>query len=211
MNSKKITYKMLNSTDKEKISRRAFFAQSVGYTAGLALLVSPCVLTEVLAAKGDKSKEEVFKELDALVDEYLPRFGTCSQTSFYALNEVFELDAERFVKSLASMPGIAQRGETCGAVSGSLLAIAMVYEGEIFDDGRKGLSREPSHKFCTKFEEKYGSTRCRDVIESVTGKKYNLTKPEDYRLLAEEGAYEYCPRVIKDAVHFAAELILEKA
>ena len=211
MNSIESACKILNGTCKKKISRRAFFAQSVGYTAGLRLLASPGLLTDVLAAKGDKSKEELFTELNALVDEYLPRFGTCSQTSFYALNRVFELDAEAFVKSLASMPGIAERGETCGAVIGSLLGIAMAYEEEIFDDERKGLSREPSHKFCAKFEEKYGSTRCRDVIESVTGKKYNLTKPEDYTLLAEEGAYERCPSVVKDAVHFAAELILEKA
>jgi len=174
------------------------------------LIAFPGITPDLLASKGDKSKEEILKELDELVDKYLPRFETCSQTSFYALNKVFELNAEEFVKSLASMPGIALRGETCGAVSGSLLAIALAYEKEIFDDERKRLSREPSLKFCSKFEEKYGSTRCRDVIESVTGKKYNLTKPEDYRLLGEEGVYKHCPGIIKSALHVAAELILEK-
>lgn len=201
----------INTTEEKRISRRTFLTQSVGYTAGLTLLTCPQMLTEVLAAKGEKSKEEILKELDELADKYLPIFGTCSQTSFYALNVVFDLKAEAFVKSLASMPGIAQRGETCGAVSGCLLGIAMVYEEDGVHVEKRGQSGEPSQKFCSMFEEKYGSTRCRDVISSATGKKYNLTKPEDYIPLAAEGAYEQCPRVIKDALHYAAEVILEKA
>ncbi|MHA1360763.1 MAG: hypothetical protein ACTSRC_21790, partial [Candidatus Helarchaeota archaeon] len=112
MNSNESAYKFFNSTDQKKINRRTFFTQSAGYTAGLTLLAFPGIITEVLAAKGYKSKEEIFKELDELVDKYFPRFGTCSQTSFYALNKVFELNAEEFVKSLVSMPGIALRGET---------------------------------------------------------------------------------------------------
>ncbi len=210
MNSNECGCKFFNSIVLKKIKRRTFLTKSVGYTAGLTLLPFPAIITKVWTAKGNKSKEEIFKELDELVDKYFPRFGTCSQTSFYALNEVFELKAEEFVKSLVSMPGIALRGETCGAVSGSLLAIALVYEEDIFDDERKRLSREPSFKFCSKFEDKYGTTRCRDVIESVTGKKYNVTKPEDYELLGEEGVYKHCPRIIKDALHFVAEIILEE-
>ena len=211
MNKEDKTCKNLNSIDKKRINRRTFLTQSVGCTACLTLLACPGILTEVMAAKGEKSKEEILKELDELVDKYFPIYGTCSQTSFSALNKVFDLKAEAFVKSLASMPGIAQRGETCGAVSGCLLGIAMFYEEDNPAPERRGLSSEPSQKFCTKFEEKYGSTRCRDVISTATGKKYNLTKAEDYIPLAAEGAYEQCPRVVKDAVHFAAEVILEKA
>ena len=109
------------------------------------------------------------------------------------------------------MPGIALRGETCGAVSGSLLGIALVYEDDnIYDKEKHGLSLEPSFSFCSKFESEFGSTRCRDVIEHVSGKKYNVAKPEDYELLGKEGVYIHCPAVIKKAVHIAAEIILEK-
>ena len=87
----------------------------------------------------------------------------------------------------------------------------MVYEEDNPVPERRGLSREPSQKFCSQFEKRYGSTRCRDVISRATGKTYNLTKPEDYIPLAESGAYEQCPKVIKDALHIAAEVILEKS
>jgi len=49
------------------------------------------------------------------------------------------------------------------------------------------------------------------VIEHVTGKEYNITKPEDYQLLGQEGVYNHCPAIIKKAVHLAAQIILEKS
>jgi C_GCAxxG_C_C family probable redox protein len=159
-----------------------------------------------------KSKEEIFKQLDELVDKYLPIFGACSQTSFYALNETFNLRADKIVKALASFPGIAFRGETCGAVSGCLLGIALVYEED--NPGKKAnqrLSRKPSINFCSKFESEFGTTRCRDVIRHKTGKEYSISKPEDYELLSRDGVYKHCPGVIKKALHDAAEIILEKS
>jgi len=193
-----------------KCTRRSFITKSIFTSIGVAFSSNLLLAESSRSIYGEKQENELFKELDELIDKYFPIFGTCSQTSFYVLNKVFNLDADEFVKSLASMPGIALRGETCGAVTGSLLAIAMVYEEDIFDDARKRLSREPSYKFCTQFEKKYSSTRCRDVIEQVTGKKYPVNKPEDYSLLGPEGVYNHCPAVIKEAVHIAAELILNK-
>jgi C_GCAxxG_C_C family probable redox protein len=155
-----------------------------------------------------KSKEEIHKQLDELVDKYADIFGTCSQTSFYALNETFNLKADKIVKALASFPGIALRGETCGAVSGCLCGIALIFEGD--KPGNK-LSRKPSYEFCSKFESEFNTTRCRDVIEHMTKKKYPISKPEDYTLISKEGAFKNCRIVIKKALDIAAEIILEKS
>jgi hypothetical protein len=38
-----------------------------------------------------------------------------------------------------------------------------------------------------------------------------LSKPEDYAKLREEGVFAYCPGMVKQAVHFAAGIILEKS
>ena len=196
----------------DKCNRRSFINKSVCSSLGITLYTSLFISTLTSCSSSKKSKEEIYKQLNELVDKYLPVFGTCSETSFYALNETFNLKADKFVKALASFPGIAGRGETCGAVSGSLLAIALVYEEDnIKDKEKQRLSREPSFTFCSKFENEYGSTRCRDVIESVTGKKYNVTKPEDYKILRQDGALDNCDKVIKKALHIAAEIILEKS
>jgi C_GCAxxG_C_C family probable redox protein len=159
-----------------------------------------------------KSKEEVYKQLDELVDKYLPVFGTCSQTSFHALNEVFRLKADIIVRALASFPGVAFRGETCGAVSGSMMAIGLAFEAPKIDYKKNArLSTEPSGKFCLEFENIYGSTRCRDVLEHNTGKKYALTKLEDYEEVSKDGAYKHCSGVIKKTIHLAADIIMEKS
>lgn len=191
----------------QKTSRRKFIL-----SASAVVLGSAAFGFNIPAEAGKKkSKEEVYKQLDELVDKFLPVFGTCSQTSFYALNEVFRLKADIIVKALASFPGIAFRGETCGAVSGSLMAIAMVFEASKIDYKKNArFSTEPSGKFCQEFENIYGSTRCRDVLEHNTGKKYALTKLEDYEEVSKDGAYKHCSGVIKKAVHLAADLILEK-
>ena len=191
-----------------KTSRRKFILSASAVALGSAAFG----LNMSAETKKTKSKEEVYKQLDDLVDKYLPVFGTCSQTSFYALNEVFRLKADNIVRALASFPGIAFTGETCGAVSGSLMAIALVFEANKIDYKKYArFSTEPSGKFCQEFENIYGSTRCRDVIKHNTGKEYALTKLEDYEEVSKDGAYKHCSGVIKKAVHLAADLIMEKS
>ena len=191
-------------------NRRSFLMKSTCGSLGISLFSSSFISAFAATVNSGKSKEDIHKQLDELVDEYMPQLGACSKTSFYVLNKVFKLKAEKIVKGLASFPGIAMRGETCGAVSGSLLAIGLIYEENMIDNEKKRASRGPSLNFCSEFEKEFGSTRCRDIIEHVSGKKYNITKPEDYIQLGQDGVYSYCPGVVKKAVHIAADLILEK-
>ena len=174
------------------------------------LLIPGRVVSKSLFDTSPRDKEEIYKQLDELVDKYYTLYGTCSQSSFHALNEVFDLKAENIIRGLVSFPGIALRGETCGAVTGSLLAIGLVYEDDQIDEDRKRLSRAPSFKFCSEFESEYGTTRCRDVIEQVTGKKYTVKNHKDYESMYEEGVFSLCPVVIKKAVRIAADIILDK-
>lgn len=125
MSSNESAYKFINGKDLEKISRRTFFTKGIGCTAGLTLLAFPGIIAEALAAQEDKSKEETFKELEEKTAKFLPMYRSCSISSFCALDEVFKLNADNHTIR-ALMPftgGLALKGETCGAVSGSLLAI----------------------------------------------------------------------------------------
>jgi C_GCAxxG_C_C family probable redox protein len=194
----------------KKCNRRSFIVKSIYTSLGIGLNSSLLIAASHPCSSGKKQDEEIFKVLDELVDKSV--FGTCSQNSLYALNEAFNLKADKLLKALAPFPGIALRGETCGAVSGCLSAIALVYEDDdIYNKEKHGGSFKPSFTFCSKFEMEYGSTRCRDVIQKVTGKKYNIAKPDDYDVFIQEGASSHCRSVIKKAVHIAAEIILVKS
>ena len=215
MKSNESAYKFFNSSDQDKINRRTFFSQSVGYTAGLTLIAIPGILTEVLAAKGDKSKEEIFKELDEKVDKFMPMYRSCALASFAALNEQFNLKADPATLR-ALMPftgGIAGKGETCGAVSGAMLALGFFF-GPM---DQKGKAMFPPSwinggVFMDKFKKEYSSTRCWEVQKHLYGRYFDSSKPEDLKLFMEVSQKTpNCLDVTKKAVLIAAEIILENS
>jgi C_GCAxxG_C_C family probable redox protein len=156
-------------------------------------------------AKGDLNSE-----LEAKVSEYLPLCGNCAQTSFLALQEVFELEGGSILKALTPFPGIALRGETCGAVIGSMMALGLIYGRGKEDLGNWSSyirSLPSARKFCRSFEAEYGSTMCGDIVEKQFGRRFNLADPAESMEWIGEGAFEKCGAVITTAVGIAAEII----
>ena len=214
MNSNESAYKFFNSTDQKKINRRTFFTKSVGCTAGLTLLAFPGIITEVLAAKGDKSKEEILKELEAKVEKFMPMYRTCSQASFAALNEQFELKADQTIPALMLFAGgIAGKGETCGAVSGSLLAIGIYFESINQKEMEKaGSSVKYGGLFFDRFTKEFGSTRCKEVVKHQYGRYYDFCNPEEQKLFVEVSQKSgKCMEVVKKAVRIAGDIILQNS
>src|SRR3989339_1805983 len=82
----------------------------------------------------EASKEEVLKKISDDAHQILLRSGNCAQTSFLVLKEQFNLDDGMILKALTPFPGIALRGETCGAVVGSLMAIGLVFGRDDLED-----------------------------------------------------------------------------
>ena len=66
----------------------------------------------------ESSREAIMKELDRRLEEKIAVSNHCAQTSFAVLDELFQLGGGAAFKALTPFPGIALRGETCGAVIG---------------------------------------------------------------------------------------------
>jgi C_GCAxxG_C_C family probable redox protein len=153
-----------------------------------------------------QSIEDVSRELDKKVIIYLMQSGNCAQTTFLALQEQFDLEGGAILKALTPFPGIALRGETCGAVIASLLVIGLIFgrDRENLSDWQGYLnSLLPARKFCRRFERELGSTMCGDIIEVEFGKRFDLA---DRREAME---WMQCGVVIGKGVHIAAEIIME--
>lgn len=197
---------------KDQMNRRVFLRKSAGYTAGLSLLAFPGI-TKVLATKGDKSKKEILKELDEKVVTYMPKYRSCALASFAALNDQFNLKADPATLN-ALMPftgGISGKGETCGAVSGAILALGFFF-GPFDQKGKEKfppVSWKNGGIFMDKFKKEYSSTRCREVQIKLYGRYFDPTKPEDLKLSMEMSKKTpNCTDVAKKAVFIAAEIIL---
>jgi C_GCAxxG_C_C family probable redox protein len=154
----------------------------------------------------------VHKLLDQKVDQYMQRSHHCAQSSFLALKEQFGLQGEEIVKALTPMTGIAERGETCGAVSGPLMVFGLIYGRNQNQLNNWELYREsllPSGKFCSLFEEEYGSTMCHDIQNLKFGRCFHLTDPEELQEFQESEATKHCSSVVRKAVRIAADIILD--
>jgi C_GCAxxG_C_C family probable redox protein len=173
-------------------------------------------VSKVIYLKGEREvatqlSREVLDGLDEKVAKYLVISMNCAQTSFVTLQEQFELGDGGVLKALTPFPGIALRGETCGAVSGSLMALGLVFGREKLDD-QEGFfaSLPPAMRFCHRFEEEVSSTMCGAILESELGKRYNLADPAQLAEWQAAGGPDKCMAVVRKGVRIAAEIIQEK-
>jgi C_GCAxxG_C_C family probable redox protein len=159
-------------------------------------------------------RELLFQLLDQKVDQYMQLSHHCAQSSFMALKEQFRLESGEVVKALTPLAGIAERGETCGAVTGSLAAMGLIFgrgEQRLNDWDTYRSSLVPAGEFCDQFVEEFGSTMCHEIQKGEFGRCYHLTDPEELKEFQQADATSHCSKVVKKAVRIAAGIILEKA
>ncbi len=211
MNSFETNSQPFDSPGQKGTTRRAFIAKTAGCTAGFALMSFPGIISEVFAAKADKSRDEIVKEVQEKAEKYMQIYGACSQGSFCALNEQFDLKGDNIIPGLKLFAGgITGRGETCGAVTGSLLALGLSFGAK---DKKEYAMQSPSLKagseFFERFTAEFGSTRCSKVVEHQFGRPYDFQNPEDMKLFMEAAKTGKCNEVVKKAVSIAADIIME--
>jgi C_GCAxxG_C_C family probable redox protein len=159
----------------------------------------------------DMSQEDRLSALAQKARDTLAQSGNCAQTSFAVLQEEFDLDGGEILKALTPFPGIALRGETCGAVVGCLMALGLVFGRDKLDDWKGYISSlPPARRFCRRFEEEHGSTACASILEAKLGRRFNLAdRAESAEYLSARGA-QTCGEVVASAVQIAAKTIMQK-
>ncbi len=156
-------------------------------------------------------RDLVYDLLDQKVDHYMQISNNCAQSSFLALTEQFEIEGDQVLKALTPLPGIAERGETCGAVTGPLMVFGLIYgrgKNRLYDWNVYRDSLIPAGRFCELFEREFGSTLCRDIQKAKFGRSFQLTDPEDLREFQAADATSTCSSVVRKSVRMAAEIML---
>ncbi len=152
--------------------------------------------------------------LEQKVMENLANCGNCAQTTFLSLIDEFNLEEDGILKALTPFPGIALRGETCGAVTGSLMMIGLIFgrDREHLSDWQAYItSLSPARKFCHLFEAQAGGTTCSEIVKARFGRKFDLADPHDAIQWFDCGALEKCGDVITSSVCITAQIIKESA
>lgn len=157
------------------------------------------------------SKEDILNQLEQKAGDYEEMSGSCAQGTLLALQEQFQLGDASTLKAATVMPGIALRGETCGAVVAALMAIGLAFGRDKLDDW-DGYFRalRPARRFCRSFESEFGSLMCRDVHRPLLGRTFNLADPSEAEKFAKAGAAKKCRVPAGKAARIAGELIMER-
>ncbi len=158
-------------------------------------------------------KEHLMEALSAIAESNMRQCHHCAQASFLTLQEAFGFEGGSIVKALTPLPGIAERGETCGAVTGSLMALGLLFGRDRVDDWAGWRAcLIPAREFCARFVREEGSTQCGDLLVKHFGQRFDLGNPADLAKYqaARPGPTEVCGAVVSRAVCMAAEVIFEE-
>ena len=101
-------------------------------------------------------------------DEVIARFAAganCAQCTLAPWADGLGYDEEELMRMGAAFAGGMHRGETCGAVTGALMALGLAYG----DD--PAAVAEKTAQFQAAFTERFGSTICREILG------YDLSQP----------------------------------
>jgi C_GCAxxG_C_C family probable redox protein len=126
----------------------------------------------------------------------------CAQSVFVPFAKAYGLsegDASRIASSFGA--GMGRLQETCGAVTGGLMAIGLKYGFERTDDQKqKDIVLQRTKDFVAGFREEHGTLRCRDLIGC------DLNTDEGQRLHREQNQRE---TICVKCVMYAAALVEE--
>jgi C_GCAxxG_C_C family probable redox protein len=144
-------------------------------------------------------------------------YGGCGQCVLYSLIENgFDISKDVFRSASGLAAGVGRQGETCGAVTGAILAISAL-NGREFDRIAEAAQRNKTfnlcYRFIDRFKAEYGSIRCRDIQKKLYGKEYEMSKLEDFQAFLADGGHDPqgCPAVVGNAAKWAAEVLEEDA
>lgn len=139
----------------------------------------------------------------------------CTRSVLAALIEHLHLSSAEGAKevikaSTALAGGVCRMGETCGALTGGIMAIGLVVGSEKLEefDAYK-CAMELSYKLYNRFMKKYGATRCYEIQEKVLGKSYDFKDEKEGAAWYQDGGLYECPMVCATAARLAAEVILD--
>ncbi len=119
---------------------------------------------------------------------------------------------EVFKAGSALAAGVAKRGETCGALTGAIMAIGTLVGRERLEDKEQlQFSMEVADRVYVLFREKVGHTLCSEIHKIRYGRTFRLYIPEESEAFHHMGGHSRtgCPEVCGIAARIAGEVILD--
>jgi len=139
-----------------------------------------------------------------LAEKYFREGYNCPQTMLLAFQDKLTLPIDELLKlSSAFGGGMSRMREDCGAVTGAMMVIGLLYGFNEPEAKRKAELYEMGQEFMRTFEEKEGALLCRDLLglkELHSSFTPTPRTPDFYEVRP-------CLRLLRDAAEILSELI----
>ncbi len=128
----------------------------------------------------------------------------CAQSTFLPFTRDYNIDENHALKLATGFgAGMVYRGETCGAVTGAMMAIGLKYGRSIASDEQ---SREKTYQlinaFYDEFKKQNGSIICKELLG------IDISTQEGKMKAGKEGLFQnLCPMLVKSAVEITENLL----
>lgn len=129
----------------------------------------------------------------------------CSQSVLASFADECGITEEQAIKLGSCFGSGIRKGEVCGAVTGALMVLGLLYgQNKAGDAEGRQRSNEVNDLMMNRFKEKCGSYNCNDLlgcdVRTMEGVQYCL----DNKLFT-----EFCPKMVSAAVEVVEEIIEE--
>lgn len=135
--------------------------------------------------------------------DYFSQKLHCSQAVLAAFADDCGISEEQALKLGSCFGSGMRKGEVCGAVTGALMVLGLLYGQKKPEDlaGRQS-SNEVNDLMMDRFKEKCGSYLCNDLLGCDISTKEGVQFCMDNKLFT-----EFCPKMVAAAVEVVEEII----
>jgi len=129
---------------------------------------------------------------------------SCSQSVFGAFADPADMSRETALRVAAGFGGgLARTGETCGAITGAVMALGLRHCGVPAEDPlAKQHAYPPVQEFLARFKARHGSIVCRELLGC------DLGTPEGLQSAREQDLFKSrCPAFVKTAAEILEDLL----
>jgi C_GCAxxG_C_C family probable redox protein len=128
----------------------------------------------------------------------------CSQAVLASFSGDMGMDEKTAIKIASAFGGgIARNGETCGAVTGALMAIGLKhFNTDLLPDEAKMHVYSLSNRFMQEFKTRNGSVKCKELLG------VDLSTDEGRKKMREENlSQKVCKKLVCDSVEILEKLL----
>lgn len=131
---------------------------------------------------------------------------SCSQSVLVAFAKEHDLSQELALRVAGAFGGgMGRSGQTCGAVTGALMALGLKHGKVRADDAAAGdKCYELAGKFLQRFKEQNGGLSCPELLGR------DISNPEERTLAQQEQRFStICPRLVRNAAEILEDVLNE--